>query len=88
MKASRLFHGTALPVLVSSQLLRSRNLGQLDLLRLARDRDGWILEVTEVKSSTTGTEALERGQKKRIHHSMRFLAALFGARTRLTGLVG
>lgn len=80
------FHASGIPVLVSAQLLRHRQLGQLDLVRLKKDQLGWLLEVGEVKSSSMGIESMERAQKKRIHAAQNFLAGIFSARTRLIKL--
>jgi hypothetical protein len=68
--------------LVSAGLLRSRNLGQIDLARLIKDRNGWILEIGEVKSSLMGEEHMLKQQQKRIFFAQNFLAALFGHRTK------
>lgn len=76
------FHAEGIPVLVSPQLLRSRDLGQLDLIRLNKDKQGWMLEVAEVKSSQTGAEASLRGQRSRIFSAQNFLSSLLGVRTR------
>lgn len=83
---SHSFHLFCLPVLVSPQLLRERQLGQLDLVRLKKDQGGWLLEVGEVKSSAVGIESMERAQKKRIKAAQNFLAGIFSARTRLIKL--
>lgn len=80
------FHTSGIPVLVSAQLLRYRQLGQLDLVRLKRDQLGWLLEVGEVKSSSMGIENMERFQKRRINSAQNFLSGIFSARTRLIKL--
>lgn len=77
------FHKKGLPLLVSSQLLRSRNLGQIDLARLVKDKEGWVLEMGEVKSSEVGGEQMLRSQRSRLFSAQRFLAGLFGHRTKL-----
>lgn len=76
-----------IPLLVSPQLLRQRNLGQLDLARLIKDREGWIIVVGEVKSSDVGQVVMERFQKKRLNSAQNFLSGIFGHRTKLISLV-
>src|SRR3989344_4971378 len=80
---SQEFHATGLPLLVSSTLLRSRHLGQIDLARLCKDKQGWIIEIGEVKSSQMGEQQMEKNQKIRLWNSQKFLASLFGHRTKL-----
>jgi hypothetical protein len=48
---SRLLHQTHLPVLVSSQILRSINAGQIDVAGLTKKNKSWVLSIFEVKSS-------------------------------------
>ena len=84
---SREFHSEGLPLLVSHTLLRSRDLGQIDLARLKKDREGWVLEVGEVKSSEIGVEQMGRSQMKRLLVAQKFLSGLFGHRTKLVRLV-
>lgn len=86
-KFSREFHQEGIPLLVSPALLRSRDLGQIDLARIKKDREGWILEIGEVKSSMVGEEQMERFQKRRLFSSQRFLAGLFGHRTKLVSMI-
>ena len=81
------FHAEGIPLLVSPQLLRHRNLGQLDLARLRKVRENWILEVGEVKSSEIGQEMMERFQKKRIQSAQIFLSGIFGYPSKLISLV-
>ncbi|HXH75166.1 MAG TPA: hypothetical protein VNJ08_09395 [Bacteriovoracaceae bacterium] len=71
---------------MSPHLLRLRNLGQIDLARLTKDRAGWLLEIAEVKSSETGLLQMELFQKKRLYSTQHFLAGLFGCRTKLISL--
>ena len=80
------FHQKGIPLLVSSSLLRSRQLGQIDLARISVDREGWLIEIGEVKSSQVGIEQMERSQKKRLFSSQRFLTGIFGHRSRLLSL--
>lgn len=84
---SREFHQEGIPLLVSPSLLRSRNLGQVDLSRLKKDREGWVIEVGEVKSSQVGEEQMLRFQRQRIFSAQNFLSAIFGHRTKLLRLI-
>jgi hypothetical protein len=68
-------------------LLRSRNLGQLDLGRIRKDQSGWIIEIGEVKSSELGGAQMERQQRQRIGLAQNFLAGLFGHRTKLIQMI-
>jgi hypothetical protein len=86
IKCSLQFHSKGIPLLVSPTLLRLRNLGQIDLARVTKDNEGWIVEIGEVKSSIIGVEQMQRGQKKRLFSSQHFLAGLLGHRTRLLSL--
>jgi hypothetical protein len=74
--------------LVSGQLLRSRILGQIDLARLVKKRNDWVIEVMEVKSSQIGIETIEMGQGQRLRGSLVFLSSLFGYPAKLIKLVG
>lgn len=84
---SQTFHSEGIPLLVSHNLLRSRDLGQIDLARLKKDREDWVLEVGEVKSSELGVELMIRSQMRRLLAAQRFLSSLFGHRTKLVRLV-
>ena len=84
---SESFHREGIPLLVSSVLLRKRNLGQVDLVRLKKDPTGWVVEVGEVKSSEMGIFSMERNQKQRIFSTQNFLAMIFGYRTKLIRLM-
>lgn len=74
-------------MLVSPSLLRLRNLGQIDMARLTKDSEGWVVELAEVKSSNVGLETMERAQKRRLMSSQQFLASLFGHRTKLLRMI-
>lgn len=87
IKASMSFHLEGMPLLVSSQLLRKRFLGQIDIARLRKDREGWIIEVGEVKSSEVGVKQMEIRQVSRIISSQNFLAGIFGFRTKLIRII-
>lgn len=86
-KISQDFHHSGIPLLISPALLRSRDLGQVDLARLGKDRQGWMLELGEVKSSMVGVEQMQRRQKGRLFATQRFLSAVFGHRSRLIPLL-
>ncbi len=88
MKFSEEFHSDGIPLLVSARLLRSRDLGQIDLSRIRKDREGWLLEIGEVKSSEVGAFQMERFQKMRLYAAQKFLSGLFGFRSKLIRLVG
>ena len=88
LKLSLSFHHHHIPVLVSARLLRERSLGQIDVCRLIKEKSGWTLEIGEIKSSELGVEAMTRGQRTRLFGSLQFLTQLFGARGKLTSLVG
>jgi hypothetical protein len=83
---SKIFHAQGFTLLVSSQLLRKRMMGQLDLARMVKDKSGWIIEIGEVKSSTIGEEMMIRGQRRRLFGAQKFLSGLFGYRSRLIPL--
>jgi len=68
-------------------LLRLRNLGQIDLARLKKDGEEWVVEIGEVKSSTVGEEQMEKSQKRRLFFSQHFLAGLFGHPTKLVRMI-
>ena len=87
VESSRIFHLNSLPVLVSPSFLRSRYLGQIDLAKLTKDNNGWLLEVSEVKSSIVGAEASLSGQKTRLISACSFLGRLLGVRVKLTCIV-
>ena len=80
------FHQHSVPLLVSSQILRSRQLGQIDLARMVKLRGEWLIEVAEVKSSQTGLMAM-RGQKGRLMQASNLLGKLFGLKVKLSRLV-
>ncbi len=83
IKSSENFHREGIPLLVSEELLRSRNLGQIDVARFQSSWAGQILEIAEVKSSQTGEDQMQRRQNRRLKQSMQFLASLFGRPARL-----
>lgn len=50
--ASKYFHRQCVPALVSSMILRSQNLGQVDIAYLERDlKKTWVLKIVETKYS-------------------------------------
>lgn len=73
---------------MSSQLLRSRILGQIDLARLLKKRGEWVIEIGEVKSSQAGVAMMGWGQEQRLRGSLIFLSGLFGYPARLIKIVG
>lgn len=51
-ESSRFFHKKGVPVLVSSLVLRSQNLGQIDVSYLEKKAEKtWVLKIIEMKSS-------------------------------------
>jgi ribonuclease HII len=83
------FHSSSsIPILISPALLRIRNLGQLDLVKISKDQYGRIIEIGEVKSSPLGIQSAQKGQKLRLLASGRFFSWLIGARLKFTALVG
>jgi hypothetical protein len=60
----------------------------VDLAKLLKDKSGWILEVSEVKSSEVGVEGLARAQKMRLLRAAGFLSGLLGVQVKLSTLVG
>jgi hypothetical protein len=84
---SKSFHSEGYPLLVSPQLLRSKNLGQIDLGRIKKDRGEWLIELGEVKSSSAGLQMMGIKQRFRLYDSLRFITSLFGHRGRLVKCV-
>jgi hypothetical protein len=78
LNASETFHRLGVPLLVSSQILRNRNLGQIDLARLLKKNDLWKIEIGEVKSSIMGEYQMQKSQKFRLYSSQNFLSSIFG----------
>lgn len=68
--SSRWVHARGTPLLIDPTFLRRRCLGQVDLARIMGQR----LEVYELKSARLGY--LSGAQKKRLHLSANYLAAL------------
>jgi hypothetical protein len=88
IKVSQEFHSTGIPLLVSPHILRFRNLGQIDVARMKKCQNGWEIEIAEIKSSSIGTEMINRGQKKRLILAGQFLSGLFGHSVKLIHLIG
>lgn len=65
------FHLTGTPILVSPHLLRSRSMGQIDLVRYNRQR----IEVCELKSSAH--KFVSHKQRQRLKDSAEFLCQIF-----------
>lgn len=75
--------------MISPALLRSRDLGQLDLARMVKTKTGgWKLEIAEVKSSSVGEEQFLRGQRFRILSAGKFLSGIFGAPVKFLTITG
>lgn len=51
-QASKYFHRESVPALVSTLILRSQNLGQIDIAYLEKDhKQSWVLKIVETKYS-------------------------------------
>jgi hypothetical protein len=85
---SKTFHHVGIPLLISGQLLRERQLGQVDLARIYKMSGEWVVDVAEVKSSDIGAEMLSRDQGRRLSNSVKFIGGLLGYKTKLIKLVG
>ena len=81
------FHAEGFPLLISPDLLRKRDLGQIDLSRMQKKSE-WLIEIAEVKSSSVGEDAFARGQRKRLIAAGNFLSGIFGAPVKFIRLVG
>lgn len=82
-KWSHLLHQEGLPFLIQAQLLRQLGAGQIDLARVIKAKDQWLLEIYEVKNHPF----LSGKQRQRLIGSMTFLAQLMGLPVRF-GLLG
>jgi hypothetical protein len=88
LTASIEFHKEGVALLISEKLLRDRFMGQIDLCRLRKTPQGYLIEVGEVKSSSTGEQSYLRGQNLRISSTQSFLSGLLGYRIKLIRIVG
>lgn len=86
-KYSKDFHAKGVPLLISPALLRERNLGQIDLARITKQKNGFFLEIGEVKSSLIGCEVYEFRQRQRLLKAQQFLSSLFGFSSKVVLLV-
>jgi hypothetical protein len=87
-RASITFHRCGIPLLVSPKVLRERDMGQLDIVRITKRSEGWVIEVAEVKSSIIGTEMMMRGQRSRLISAMKFLSGIFSSTSKFILLSG
>lgn len=87
IECSHAFHADGIPLLISPLLLRSRDMGQVDLARLRKLEWEWVIEIGEVKSSMMGAESMLRSQRNRLFSTQRFLSGLFSSRSRLIHLI-
>ncbi len=72
-QASKYFHRECVPALVSSLILRSKNLGQIDVAYLERDfKKSWVLRIVETKSS----QYPSRSQMMRLRRTQDYLSRL------------
>lgn len=52
LETSRIYHQHGVPALISSLVLRSHNLGQIDIAYLEKNKkQSWVLVILETKSS-------------------------------------
>lgn len=73
------FHQQNIPLLVSSLVLRSRNLGQIDIAIINSKK---IIEVFEIKSSEQGSH-LSFHQRQRLNSALLFLTLIFNLSGRI-----
>jgi len=76
---SQIIHAQNIPLLISSRVLRSRNLGQVDIASINSKKE---IEIFEVKSSEQGAH-LSTFQYRRLHGSLLFLTLIFKMSGRL-----
>lgn len=77
-EASHYYHAKYLPLLVSSQLLRKLNLGQIDLSYFQKNGSKeWKLTIVEIKSQCGPS----RKQQKRLRASSEYLSMIFNIMT-------
>lgn len=81
------FHQQGIPLLVSAKLLRERGLGQIDLARVEKKEQRFLIHVGEVKSSRMGEAALLKTQRRRILNSLQFLCQTLGHSGKMSVLV-
>ena len=73
IQASRYFHSQCVPALVSSLILRSKNLGQIDVAYLEKDyKKTWVLKIVETKYSIYPS----RHQMKRLRRTQDYLSRI------------
>lgn len=72
-QASKYFHRKCVPALVSSLILRSQNLGQIDVAYLERDnKKTWVLKIVETKFSIYPS----RYQMQRLRRTQDYLSRI------------
>lgn len=76
---SQIIHSKNVPLLISSRVLRARNLGQVDIASINSKKE---IEIFEVKSSDQGAH-LSAFQYRRLHGSLLFLTLIFKMSGRL-----
>jgi hypothetical protein len=75
--------GSKIPVLVSPLLLRSFNLGQIDIAFLSKNKSEFILEVYELKTSKLPSLSQLRRLKKTCNYLAQILEIEISFRVRL-----
>jgi hypothetical protein len=87
LKVSENIHANGIPLLISSQFLRSRGCGQVDLARFIYKKDKLVLEVIEVKSSQLGKQTSKTRQRRRLQYTCNLLGSLFHIPVKLRYMV-
>ena len=82
--ASLNYHSQHRAILISSKLLRSYSLGQIDLSYIKKGR----VHLFEVKASQTGIGYMSRQQKLRINRSADFIARILDVEVQINYLNG
>ncbi len=79
-KTSHIYHRAGVPALISSLVLRSKNLGQIDIAYLKRNKNkSWVLVIIETKSSVYPSHF----QMKRLRGTQDYLSRLLEMESKL-----
>ena len=76
---SATIHKSHLPVLISSQIVRSLNAGQVDVAGLSKINQSWVLTLFEIKSSQYPSNQ----QWRRLLRAQDYLSRVLGIDTKL-----
>jgi hypothetical protein len=77
LRYSKDFHKIGVPLLISSNLLRRNNAGQVDISRLRSFKGEWIVELRELKTNEFNTQ---RSQYQRLLKAVRLLSEILELR--------